>query len=67
MMGWVASMKERKRSRFNLGKLGKVIVSLAKMETSGRKSNFKEENDEFGNDFICLTSTYVILIMYLAL
>lgn len=37
------------------------------MEMSGRKSNFKEENDEFGNDFIYLTSTYVIVIMYSAL
>lgn len=63
----LGSKHEAKRSRFHLGKLGKVVVPLAKMEMSGRKSNFKEENDEFGNDFIYLTSTYVIVIMYSAL
>lgn len=30
-MNWVAGMKERKGSRFDLGKLGKIIVSLTKI------------------------------------
>lgn len=32
-----------------------------------RKSNFMEENDESGSDFIYLMNTYLTLMMYLAL
>ena len=32
-----------------------------------RKSNFMEENDESGSDFIYLMNTYLTLMIYLAL
>lgn len=59
-------MMERKEPRFDLGKLGKIIVPFSNREVV-RKSNFKGENDEFGNDFIYLMNNFVTLIMYLAL
>lgn len=58
---------ERKESKFDLGKLGKIIVPFSKTGKVVRKSNFKGENDEFGNDFLYLINTFVTLIMYLAL
>lgn len=32
MISWVAGLKKRKGSRFDLGNLEKIIVPLAKME-----------------------------------
>lgn len=64
MRDWVAGIKG---SRFNLGKLGKIMSAISKNGELVRKSNFMEENDESGSDFIYLMNTYLTLMMYLAL